>query len=118
MRAMIGGMAAGPLLVCKGRTLTPRSRFRYRLARLRTLGGIDDVGLVAIAVRLVTLPYLTAIDAIAWPFLRRALGDRSWWVVELRFRGPDADLVRLAEAATHDEAEARRAELLAARTQT
>lgn len=105
-------MPPGLLLLRKGRILTPRSRLRYRLARLRVakrdgIESVDEHTVVALLVRLVTLPLLTVVDFLAWPMARRILGRGSWWVVQVRFHGPDAEFVRIAEAATQDEAKAK-----------
>lgn len=113
-------MSPGPLLLRKGRFLTPRSRLRYRLARLtlpRREGfeSVDEHTVVALILRLVTLPLLTLVDFAAWPVARRMLGRGSWWVVEVRFHGPDAEFVRLAEASTHGEAMAKLTEIADAR---
>lgn len=113
-------MPHGPLLLRTGRVLTPPSRLRYRLARVTAsrnegLGAADEHTAAALIVRLATLPLLTLVDVLAWPVVRRTLGRGSWWVVELRFHGPDAEFVRIAEASTRAEAMARRAEIEDAR---
>lgn len=109
-------MSPGPLLLRKGRVLTPRSRLRYRLARVRvTDWGLDELTVGVLIARFVTLPFLTIFDVVAWPVARRTLGRGSWWVVEVRFHGPDAEFVRIAEASTQDEATAKRTEIADAR---
>lgn len=101
-------------LIRKGRFLSTGERWKLRLHRLRT-GNVlfADSGepvfvVLAYAVRLVSLPAVAVADAAASP-IRRWLdrGERSWWVVEVRFDGWDADLVRLAEASSRHEARAR-----------
>ena len=36
---------------------------------------------------------------------------KSWWVIEVRFHGWDAEFVRIAEASTEQEAKARLAQI-------
>lgn len=113
-------MANGALLLQKGRVLTPRSRLRYRLSRLGIGKGPalrfeDELSLVSVALRIVTLPVLTLVDVVSWPVIRRSQRSAPWWVVEVRFHGPDAEFVRIAEAPNQAAAEDRRTELLTAR---
>jgi hypothetical protein len=109
------------LLLRKGSVLTPRSRLAYRLERLRRgktaeVDRMDEISIASLLVRLTTLPFVTVADCISWPLLRRTLGRGSWWVVALRFHGPDAEFVRVAEAPTRDDADRRRAALERERT--
>lgn len=86
----------------------------YRLFRLRagkTAGlatGDVVIALASLVVRLVSLPLLTLLDLVVWPIVRLTFGRGSWWVVEVRFHGPDAEFVRIAEASSMEGAEARR----------
>src|SRR5262245_8833104 len=105
------------LLLRKGRVLNPPSRLRYRWLRLR-LGksiGLNEpepvAALLMIAVRLVTIPILTAIDYALWPVALFTVARGKWYVVALGFNGLDATLDRIAEAETYDEIKARRREL-------
>lgn len=66
---------------------------------------------MALVVRLVSLPFLTLFDYAAWPAVRRTLGRGSWWVVDLRFHGPDAEFVRIAESSTYEAALVRLTEI-------
>lgn len=77
--------------------------------------GLDVLTVGALIVRFVTLPFVTLFDFVSWPVARRMLGRGSWWVVEVRFHGPDAEFVRIAEASTQDEAMAKRTEIPDAR---
>ncbi len=84
-------VSTGPLLLRKGRVLTPRSRLRYRLQRIRAgkVAGFEtgdpELTITALLLRLVSLPFFTLVDYIAWPVVGRTLGRGSWWVVGLRF---------------------------------
>jgi hypothetical protein len=96
-------------LLRKGRVLTPHSRLRYRLLRLRTLrtAGLDLDEFVAVgslALRSVSLPFVVAFDYLAWPVVRRTLGRGQWTVVKVQFHGLDAEMVRVAWADTEDDA--------------
>ena len=63
---------------------------------------------IAYAVRVVTLPVAVIGDWLAFPFLRMIdRADASWWVVEVRFHGWDAEFVRVAEAPTEADAKTR-----------
>jgi hypothetical protein len=90
--------------------LTPGSRTRYRLTRLRYgktlfLGeGELVLAIVAVAVRLVTLPLFAVIDLILWPVARLTVARGPWFVVAVRFDGVDARFDRIAEASTRDDA--------------
>jgi hypothetical protein len=105
------------LLLRKGRVLNPPSRLRYRWLRLR-LGksiGLNEpepvAGLLMIAVRLVTIPILTAVDYALWPVSLRTVARGKWYVVALSFDGLDARFDRIAEAETFEEIKARRRKL-------
>lgn len=75
----------------------------------------DEVAVVALVLRVASLPLLTLVDFVAWPVVRLTLGRGPWWVVDLRFHGPDAEFVRIAEASTYDEARAKLTEIEHAR---
>lgn len=115
-------VSTGPLLLRKGRVLTPRSRLRYRLQRIRAgkVAGFETgdaaITIAALLLRLVSLPFFTLFDYIAWPVVGRTLGRGSWWVVDLRFHGPDAEFVRIGESSTHAAAQARLTALSEARS--
>ena len=52
-------------------------------------------------IRLMTLPFAIVTDWFVAPVLRVVdRGPRSWWVVEVRFDGWDAEFVRIAEEST------------------
>jgi hypothetical protein len=101
-------------LIRRGRFLGTRERWKLRLHRLRT-GNVlfFDSGeavfvVLAYAVRLVTLPVVAVADVVASPILRWLdRNERSWWVVEVRFDGWDAEVVRVAEASSRHDAQAR-----------
>ncbi len=105
------------LLLRKGRILTPSSRLRYRWARIRggkslALASPDPlVGVLLIAVRLVTLPVLTVVDYLLWPPALVTVARGPWYVVALGFNDVDPTFDRIAEAATFDEITRRRKEL-------
>ena len=92
-------------LIRHGRFLSPAARLQYRIYRLRTgnvfaAGGPGGFRMVVLvyAVRVGTLPFAIRGDWCAVPLLRAI--DRSptsWWVVEVRFHGRDAEFVRVAE---------------------
>jgi hypothetical protein len=115
-------VATGPLLLRKGRVLTPGSRLTYRLQRIRAgkvagfETGDEAITIAALLLRLASLPLLTLFDYIAWPVVRRTLGRGSWWVVDVRFHGPDAEFVRIAESSTYAAAQARLTALSKARS--
>ena len=97
------------LLLRKGRVLTPRSRLQLRIERIRHLrtAGLDTdvvLALSSLVLRLVSMPVVVALDYLAWPVVVRTLGRGSWWIVELKWHGPDAELVRVHESPTEDEA--------------
>jgi hypothetical protein len=105
------------LLLRKGHVLNPSSRLRYRWLRLR-LGksiGMNEpeplAGLTLMALRLATMPVLTAVDYIVWPLALRTVARGMWYVVTVSFEGLDASFERIAEAETFDEIKARRREL-------
>jgi hypothetical protein len=62
---------------------------------------------IAYAVRIVTLPLAVVADWIAAPVLRLIDRSDTWWVVEVRFHGWDAEFIRIAEAASELEARTR-----------
>ena len=105
-------------LIRHGRFLSPSARFQFRLHRMAT-GHVflaEDGGLVLMVIsylmRIVTLPVAVVADFVAIPILRMI--DRtakSWWVVEVRFHGWDAEFVRIAEAATERDAKERLAQI-------
>ncbi len=105
------------LLLQKGRTLSPASRRRYRWVRVRagrsiTLEQPDAfVGVVGLVVRLITIPFLAGVDLLLWPLARVTVARGKWFVVALRFNGPDAAFDRVAEADTLDEIKVRKREL-------
>lgn len=68
---------------------------------------------MAVVVRVVTLPFVIAFDFASWPITSRTLGRGPWWVVELRFHGPDAEFVRVAKADSREEAQVRLERILA-----
>ncbi len=100
--------------------LTPRSRLRYRISRIRfgRISGFDsgdEIAVVALVLRVASLPLLTLADFAAWPVVRLAFCRGPWWVVEPLFHGPDAEFVRIVEASTHDGARAKLAKIEHAR---
>ena len=104
------------LLIRRGRVLTPASRTRYRWLRLRTgramfLQGDGFVAIVGSAVRVLTLPLFALIDLLWWPIARITIARSGWTVVRVDFDGPDAEFVRVAEAASKTEAMTRRDEI-------
>ncbi|MDP2290163.1 MAG: hypothetical protein Q8M22_03185 [Actinomycetota bacterium] len=79
-------------------------------------GGFGSL-VIAYALRVASLPFAVVGDWLALPILRLIdRGDRPWWVVEVRFHGWDAEFVRIAEAATRQEASARRDEINSVRS--
>ena len=101
-------------LIRHGRFLSPAARFQFRLHRMATgrvflADGSSLLGVViAYAVRVVTLPVAMIGDWLALPVLRMIdQADASWWVVEVRFHGWDAEFVRIAEAPTKADAKTR-----------
>ena len=62
---------------------------------------------IAYTVRIATLPLAMIADWIAAPILRLIAHEQIWWVVEVRFRGWDAEFVRIAEATTEAEVRTR-----------
>src|SRR5258706_13373607 len=109
---------APTFLLRKGRVLEPRSKLRYRLLLLRSGRSMalaaDELSVPLVLVRVLSLPFLTAIDFISWPIAARTLGRGPWWVVEVQLRDVEVDLVRVAEATDVDTARERRKELAAA----
>jgi hypothetical protein len=109
-------------LIRKGRFLSTRERWKLRLHRLRT-GKVlfVDSGeavfvVLAYAVRLITLPVVAVADVVASPILRWLdRNEESWWVVEVRFDGWDAELVRIAEASSRQDARVRVKAMIASR---
>ena len=107
----------GVLLLRKGGVLNPPSRLRYRWVRLRTgksivLGEPDVlVGILLVALRLVTIPVLTIVDYLVWPLALVTIARGKWYVVALGFNDVDARFDRIAEADTLDEIKQRRREL-------
>ena len=109
-RARIDTQRRQPLLLVRHwRFLSPGARLKLRLHRMRTgnvfLADADLLAVVAYGVRIITLPFAIAADWLAVPLLRVLDRDRdSWWVVEVRFAGWDAEFVRIAQARSEAEA--------------
>jgi len=99
-------------LLRRGRFLSAAARLRFRLHRMGTGnvfaadGGEPVLLVIAYTIRMLTLPLAIIADWIAVPVLRLIDRSETWWVVEVRFHGWDAEFVRIAEATT--EAEARK----------
>lgn len=97
---------ASIVLLRHGRFLTPGSKARYRVERLRRgkVSGVEDVPLLAVLTSLIALPTLGIVDLLTWPLLQAVAGRRTWWIVELRWHEHDAEFVRVAECTTKTEA--------------
>ena len=97
------------LLLRRGRFLTPGSKVRYRVERLRRgkVSGVEDVPVLAVLGSLVALPTLGIAELLTWPLLQAATRRHGWSVVELRWHEHDAEFVRVAECTTKTEAAGR-----------
>jgi hypothetical protein len=67
------------------------------------------IDLLAYMARVVSLPVVAVFDVVSSPILRWLdRGNETWWVIEVRFHGWDAEFLRIVEAGSRAEAEALR----------